>query len=152
MYSTHTIIHVQVHIQLYMYKYTYNYTCTCTCTVHNYTIIHAHIFLFFGSLDTMEPLVVNIYFYVHVVQCLAPPDSFINLNNEVCGSNAICIQYTLEIFFFIIIIIHFRNYAEFNEAGKYSKTKREYRSGKKCRNTKHHKVPVLQGGGGWPQN
>lgn len=44
------------------------------------------------------------------------------------------------------------NYAEFNEAGKYSKTKREYRSGKKCRNTKHHKVPVLQGGGGWPHN
>ncbi len=44
-----------------------------------------------------------------------------------------------------------RYYAEFNDAGKYTKMKREYRSGKKCRNTKHRKIPILEAGG-WPQN
>ncbi|XP_011404741.1 PREDICTED: ras suppressor protein 1-like [Amphimedon queenslandica] len=38
-------------------------------------------------------------------------------------------------------------YAEFNEAGKFTKVKRDYRSAKKCRNTKRHKVPALSGPG-----
>jgi Leucine-rich repeat (LRR) protein len=38
-------------------------------------------------------------------------------------------------------------YAEFIDAGKYNKIKREYRTGKKCRNTKRHKVPALSAPG-----
>lgn len=41
----------------------------------------------------------------------------------------------------------FSIYAEFNEAGKFNKVKRDYRSGKKSRQTKRHKVPALSGPG-----
>lgn len=47
----------------------------------------------------------------------------------------------------LVFIIFYSLYAEFNEAGRFTKVKRDYRSAKKCRNTKRHKVPALSGPG-----